>query len=52
VEMRGRRRAKAEERAHKAPIKMLFPLTFCIFPAILIVLAYPGLKTFLDAFNG
>jgi tight adherence protein C len=52
VEVRARRRAKAEERAHKAPIKILFPITFCIFPSILIVVAYPGFKAFLDALNG
>jgi len=41
-EMRKRRKAKAEERAQKMPIKMLFPLLFFIFPAIFIVLLVPA----------
>ena len=43
VESRARKKAVAEEHAQKAPIKMVFPLAMCIFPAILIVSAGPGL---------
>ena len=37
VESRARKKAVAEEHAQKAPIKMVFPLAVCLFPAILIV---------------
>ncbi len=42
-QMRVRRRQLAEEEAHKAPIKMLLPMAFIIFPSLLIILLTPAL---------
>jgi tight adherence protein C len=41
-QMRVRRRQYAEEQAHKAPIKMIFPMGLLIFPALMIVLLTPA----------
>ena len=41
-QMRVRRRQLAEEEAHKAPIKMLIPMAFLMFPSLLIILLAPA----------
>jgi tight adherence protein C len=41
-EMRTRRRQMAEERAHKAPVKIVFPVVLFIFPATLLIMLGPA----------
>lgn len=41
-QMRTHRRQRAEKLAHEAPIKMMFPLVLCIFPAFLLVILGPA----------
>jgi tight adherence protein C len=48
--MRTRRRQIAEEKAFKAPIKMVFPLVFFVFPCILIVIGGPAVIKLMNAF--
>lgn len=50
-QMRIVRRQRAEEKAQKITVKILFPLLLCIFPAIMIVIVGPGAIRMVEAFS-
>jgi len=41
-QMRLKRRQRAEEEAHKAPVKMIIPMALLIFPSIMIIILTPA----------
>ncbi|MBN8618682.1 MAG: type II secretion system F family protein [Anaerolineae bacterium] len=48
-QMRVKRRQRAQEKAHQAPVKMMIPMVLLIFPSLWIVLLGPAIILLLDS---
>jgi tight adherence protein C len=51
-ELRTKRKQRAERKAMQTPVKILFPLIFCVLPALFVVVMGPGAIRIFSAFFG
>jgi tight adherence protein C len=51
-ELRSRRRQRAERTAMQIPVKILFPMIFCVMPALFVVVIGPGAIQIFENFSG
>jgi tight adherence protein C len=50
-ELRTRRRQRAERTAMQIPVKILFPMIFCVMPALFVVVIGPGALRIMENFG-
>ena len=51
IQIRQRQRQRAEEKAQKAPVKMMIPLVFFVFPSIFIIVLGPAVIQIMEMFK-
>lgn len=52
LRLRVRRRQRAEQEARRAPVRMVFPLVFCLMPSLFIFILGPIIVTMIEFLNG
>jgi len=50
-DLRAKRRQRAEEKAMRVPVQVLFPLMFCILPVLFIIVLGPAVANLMRSFG-